>query len=113
MNEIETYSKTYTIEPMSVSLKFFKSELICSNLTKYFLKKYHVKCHIPMHDQYDTKAPLHIKLSGIKENVKNVQKDLRLFFETIKTKIFNDENTDKRGKQFTSDLNQTFVFFSY
>jgi hypothetical protein len=51
-----------------------------------------------MLNQYDTKNSLHIKLSGIKENVKNVQKDLQIFFATIKTKIFNDENVDKRGK---------------
>jgi hypothetical protein len=51
-----------------------------------------------MLNQYDTNNPLHIKLSGIKENVKNVQKDLQVFFSTIKTKIFNDENADKRGK---------------
>ncbi len=97
-NEVETYSKIYTIQPTSDSLKFFTSELICSNLSKYFLKKYNVKCHIPMLNQYDTNNPLHIKLSGIKENVKNVQKDLQVFFSTIKTKIFNDENADKRGK---------------
>ncbi len=54
-----------------------------------------------MQDQYDTENALHIKLSGAKENVKNVQKDLKLFFETIETKIFNAENTDKRSKNLT------------
>ncbi len=77
------------------------------NLTKYFLKKYNVKCHIPMQDQYDTENALHIKLSGAKENVKNVQKDLKLFFETIETKIFNAENTDKRSK------NLTWIYIKY
>lgn len=89
----------YTIESTNPSLKFFKNELIYLNLTKYFLKKYNVKCHIPMQDQYDTKTALDIKLSGAKEDVKSVQKDLKLFFEKIQTKIFNNENIDKRGKE--------------
>jgi hypothetical protein len=59
-----------------------------------------------MQDQYDTKIGLHIKLSGVKENVKNVQKDLKLFFETIETKIFDAENTDKRSKK-------TWIYIKY
>ncbi|CAF3728572.1 unnamed protein product [Rotaria sp. Silwood1] len=96
INDIGTYSKTYTIEPKSIGMKFFTNEFICSNLTKYFLKKYNVTCHIPIQNQYDTKDALHIKLSGVKENVKNVRNNIHSLLTTIKTKIFNDENTDKK-----------------
>jgi hypothetical protein len=78
-------------------LKFFKSELISSELTNYFLKKYNVKCEIPKHNQYDTQIALHVNLSGAKENVKIAFNDLQLLFTSIKTKIFNDEEADKRG----------------
>ncbi|CAF0983783.1 unnamed protein product [Rotaria sordida] len=95
-NDIGPYTKTYTIEPKGISMKFFKNELICSNLTKYILKKYNVKCYIPIECQYDTKVTLEIKLSGIKENVKNARNDLHSLLTTIKIKIFNDEDKDKK-----------------
>ncbi|CAF2676114.1 unnamed protein product [Rotaria sp. Silwood2] len=113
INNTGTYSKIYTIESKSIGMKFFKSELICSNLTKYFLKNYNVTCHIPIQNQYDTKVALHIKLSGVKENVKNARNDIHSLLTTIKTKIFNNEDTDKKiihlSKYIYSDSTLTIL----
>ncbi|CAM4863546.1 unnamed protein product [Rotaria socialis] len=96
IDNVGTYSRLYTVEPMNISMKFFTSESISSYLTKYYLKKYNVRCYIPMQHQFHTQVSLSIKLSGIKENVKSVHHDLQSLFETIKTKIFNDEDKDKK-----------------
>ncbi|CAF3078094.1 unnamed protein product [Rotaria sp. Silwood2] len=106
INDIGTYSKIYTIEPKNIGMKFFKSELICSNLTKYFLKKYNVSCHIPMQNQYDTKDALKIKLSDVKENVYN---DIHLLLTTIKTKIFNDKDTDKKNDNVKIQIRENII----
>jgi hypothetical protein len=71
--------------------------LISLELTKYLLNKYNVKYDIPIHNRYDRQVALHTKLSGVKENVKNALSDLQSLFTTIRTKIFNDENADKRS----------------
>jgi hypothetical protein len=53
-----------------------------------------------MQDQYETKVALEIKLSGGRENVRNARNDLQSLSKTIKTKVFNNEETDKKGKEF-------------
>ena len=99
-NDINMYSTTYSVEPMTVNIKFFENELICSNLIKYLLEKYNIHCEIPMQIQCNKKMPLNVKLSGVKENVKHVRNKLHLLFKTIQTKIFNNEDIDKKGKEF-------------
>jgi hypothetical protein len=53
-----------------------------------------------MQDQFETKVALEIKLSGGRENVRNARNDLQSLSKTIKTKVFNNEETDKKGKEF-------------
>lgn len=120
INDVGAYTKIYIVEPMCMSLKFYRNASICLNLTKYFHKKYNVKCHIPMLQPHDTSLALNIKLSGFKNDVKNACDDLRALFEAIKVKTFNNEDTDKKGNKnnsyipFFSDSKIIFFFvFSY
>ncbi|CAF1114353.1 unnamed protein product [Adineta steineri] len=103
-NDSETYSTIYIVDSKNISSKFFKNQSICSVLTKYILNKYNVQCHTPTANQYETKDALEIKLSGVKDNVKNARNELQSLFETIKTKIFNHEEIDKKVMRWSKHI---------
>ena len=94
---LECYSKEFIVASSSVQLKFFKSELICTQLTNYLSNKFHVKCVIPSTVQHESTVDSRIQLSGVKANVKNAHQDLQTLFATVKTTTFDDENSGHKG----------------
>ena len=98
MTHTDSYSKIFVVESMSTKLKFFHSELICVYLTKHFSTVLGVQCDIPLTTLYDLTSEVSVRLSGSRENVKRAYRELNSLFATVKTKIFNDEQSDQKGK---------------
>jgi hypothetical protein len=83
---------------MDVNLKFFENELFCSTLIQYISNTYNVECLILLQDYDNEEVGIQIQLIGVKQNIEDARSDLQALFETVNTKILNNEETDEKGK---------------
>ncbi|CAF3411050.1 unnamed protein product [Rotaria sp. Silwood2] len=95
-SESRSYKKKYSIQPMHLNLKFFKSQSFCSNLQEHILKQYNVICRVPSVERQNDETELQIRLSGEKMRVNDAHDYIHSLFETVQAKIFNDEIKDRQ-----------------
>ncbi|CAF2915481.1 unnamed protein product [Rotaria sp. Silwood2] len=119
MNNIEIRRKPtmpyYPISAISTipSSMDARNTVYMQNLIQYISNIYNVECHISLEDQQKENVGIQIQLSGLRKNVENVHSDLQLLFETVNTKIFNNEKTDEKviywSKNLYSDSDITVI----
>ncbi|CAF4770378.1 unnamed protein product [Rotaria magnacalcarata] len=82
-------------------------------LIEYIEYTYNVKCIILSQDQHKENLGIQIQFSGVKQNVDDAHNDLESLLTTVKTKIFNDEEKDKKAiswsKTIYSDLDINII----
>ncbi|CAF3767822.1 unnamed protein product [Rotaria sordida] len=103
-SDIKTCSTAYSIKSMDINLKFFKNELFCSSLIEYISNTYDVKCYISSDDQKKKNIAIQIQLTGVQNSIENAYKDLQSLFETVNTKIFNNEVIDEKVIYWSKNL---------
>lgn len=89
----------FYIESTNINAKFFCNSLFCSSLQEYLSKEYNVSCQIPTDFEIDDENGILIEFSGSETAVKNARDRVQTLFETMKTKLYNDETTDRKGKK--------------
>ncbi|CAF3537312.1 unnamed protein product [Rotaria socialis] len=73
-------------------------------LIEYIEYTYNVRCIILSQDQHNENLGIQIQFSGVKQNVEDAHNDLESLFTTVTTKIFNDEETDKKAISWSQTI---------
>ncbi|CAF3536741.1 unnamed protein product [Rotaria sordida] len=95
-NKPDSYADVLRMESTNVNVKFFKNPLFCSSLQEYLWKEYTVDCRIPSQVQIDDEIEIPIELLGAETAVKHARDHIKALFEMMQTKVYNNQNTDKK-----------------
>ncbi|UJR11256.1 hypothetical protein I4U23_015438 [Adineta vaga] len=100
-SEIGTYTKTFTITPDNphINIKFFKNPSFCTTLQRYLSQIFNITCSIKVED-----VNVIITLDGDKQNVKSSRDAMKDLFESVQSKIYNSEDTDKKVMYLSSHI---------
>ena len=95
------YTKTLTLSPDNprINVKFFKNPSFCTKLQTYLFRVNNIKCSIEC-ERHD----ILLTMVGDKQQVKAGRDNLKTIFESIRTKIYNSEVTDRKSKIFDKNI---------
>ncbi|CAF4260209.1 unnamed protein product [Rotaria sp. Silwood2] len=88
-----TYTKSLTISHDSnqANVKFFNNPLFHTKLQRHLSQTYDIQCSIELE-----RNQIILTMIGIKHQVKSGCRDIKILFETTRTKIYNSETTDQK-----------------
>ncbi len=81
----------------SIHVKFFQNPSFCSSLREYLAKEYAVDYRIGSEIDINDETGIPIELIGADRDINHAQQYIKSLFETVKCKVYNNDNTDKKG----------------
>ena len=92
----ESYTKTIALSTDTIgsNIKFFNNPSFRTHLQQYLLNTCNVECQIRLLETQE----IYLTLNGIKYNVKAALDTITNVFESIETKIYENEDTDQQSK---------------
>lgn len=97
-DQYESHTNEFHLELANINIKFFQNPLFCSKLKEYLWTDYNVQCEIPSELPIDDDIGITLKLTGTDTDIRLTHDHLQKLFQMVKTKIYDNEHTDKKGK---------------
>ena len=106
---VESYTKRMTLstEQIGASSKFFHNPSFRTRFQQYLFSVHHIDCQI----QFLESQEIYLTLNGQKANVKAARETINNFFQSIQTKIYENEETDRQSDYFRSIDSPHFIFY--
>ena len=98
INEMKLYTDVSSLDSTNINVKFFTNPLFSSTLREYLWKEYTVNYWISSEVEIDDEIGVPIQFSGTGTDIEHARHYIKSLFKTMKSKVYNNENTDKKGK---------------
>ncbi|CAM4934412.1 unnamed protein product [Rotaria socialis] len=97
INREELDEDVICVQLTNIAVKFLKNPLFCSKLRQYLCSEHRVDCRIPSEFPINDDIGVALELSGVKIAAQLAHDHVKALFQMVKTKIYNNENTDKNN----------------
>ncbi|CAF1250141.1 unnamed protein product [Rotaria magnacalcarata] len=104
INREELHEDVICVQLTNIAVKFLKNPLFCSKLRQYLCSEYLVDCRIPSEFPIDDDIGMALEFSGAKVAVQLAHDHVKALFQMVKTKIYNNENTDKNMIYWSNNI---------
>lgn len=92
---------------IGTNIKFFNNPAFRIHFQQFLLNTFNIECQIRLLETQE----IYLTLNGIKQNVKTARETITNLFESVQTKVYDDDDTDQQSKFF--QLSNSFFIFIF